>query len=557
MPSPTRHRPNQYGEVGSFVYYTLRAATNPSTAVSLTSYNTPSETGKLLVLTIRKPKQCFKPGECEFGKKYFSMTCQIDSMDISCIETALSTAVPRLWEKLAHNEDKLRTFVNECVNTLIGLPLEACWYMSFSDLARTHSWSDATKKKKEKLFNMLLELNLGTIPIGCLSREDHGHALMKNAEHYNDLVTLLRQLSQHEVYCGRLKENPWSNDQYKTRSKQNHTVLSNQHIRNNAFTLTEILEIINWIPKEKYRLCDKLLLLLCLLFRIPADELCELRYASFVIRNTSDNVSTLAITKYASKQTGNKNHTVIRYDEDSVKNRTLPLPTCVYTLFEEIVKQNKDNSIIPAGNDYICPNKKNRQRRMSPASVKDTINSIIHEVFPEKPSADTLSNTYGSLAPTQSNGYLRCMSTAPTILPHIGYELDEIDFVLGRVAKSTAGKHYCDFSNEGELLRMRNLMDLWLGVFRGQPIILPASSTIHNPPAKTCLYLCAVNHSSDDNRHTTLATITIHFPPLQQNKTLNLDHYIFVVHTIGGLSISSPGLINTERRNNKKCLEKK
>lgn len=442
-----------------------------------------------LYMSLRLPKKKVKDEELPYGKIMYEEDHNLPleaAKNLSLIEDALKAHAPKFWrnfffkEKYAENR---ALFLEKVLNKMEGLPLAVAWAIDHEELATQLEWTPATIQRKVKAIESMLKQGWGPVPIGKLDATYCGEAFLEKftRNERSAAVRLLKQLAQHEIGHKRLQDNPWPKRSSVRRpmAPKKSSTLVNQHIRPNNLVreavhriLNEMMELLSQPKEWKFALA----LLLCLTMGLSLPEICFIKMDAVLCDR--DNLP-LRIHIKGSIQKRRERWKAESYPETSPKNRSLPVPTKVaYGMKRLLDEWKKTDSEQAYSGRYLIPHDKNPQRRMDCEELKKWINKRLKGQLEDNRMHDGQGNVVHPRAP-----YHRCLSTAKQSLIHAGFETDEFRYFFGFPPYSTAGEFYCDFLNDSEQQRMRNIIDQWLGTIL--PSELCEDLALENPSAGT------------------------------------------------------------------------
>ena len=473
MATTTRDHPEVYSADGIPIYYNIYKGGD----------------GFVLNMSLRLPKEKVRKGKRPYGKILYDETHKLPpnvAVDSTVIENALRTHAPDFWRRFFYKEGCAESrvlFLEKVLNKVEGLPLAVAWTIDSEELAQQLNWGTKTIQRKGKTLALLLDQDWGSVPIGRLDATYCGDVFMTefSATEHRAAVALLKQLAQHEIGHKRLKDNPWPKRSSVRRpmTPKKSSTLVNQHIRPDNLVrevvhriLNEMMELLSQPKEWKFALA----LLLCLAMGLSLPEICCIKMDAVLCDR--DNLP-LRIHIKGNVQKRKERWKEESYPETSPKNRSLPVPTKVaYGMKCLLDEWKKTDSEQAYSERYLIPHNKNPQRRMDCEELKKWINKRLKNQLEDNRMHDGQGNVVHPRAP-----YHRCLSTAKQSLVHAGFETDEFRYFFGYPPSSTAGEFYCDFANDSEQQRMRNIIDQWLGTIL--PSELCENLALENPSAGT------------------------------------------------------------------------
>lgn len=442
-----------------------------------------------LHMTLRLPKKKVKEGDPSYGKIVYEEDHDLPlevAKAPSAIRDALKEHAPTFWQNFFVKEkyaEKKALFLEKVLREKEGLPLAIVWAIDHKELATQLEWTPTTIQRKARVIESMLKQDWGAVPIGKLDAVYCGDVFMTefSATEHRAAVALLKQLAQHEIGHKRLQDSPWSKSSSLRRpmTPKKSSTLVNQHIRPNNLVreivhriLNEMMELLSQAKEWKFALA----LLLCLTMGLSLPEICFIKMDAVFCNR--DNLP-LRIHIKGNVQKRKERWKEESYPETSPKNRSLPVPTKVaYGMKCLLDEWKKTDSEQAYSERYLIPHDKNPQRRMDCEELKKWINKRLKNQLEDNRMHDGQGNVVHPRAP-----YHRCLSTAKQSLVHAGFETDEFRYFFGYPPSSTAGEFYCDFANDSEQQRMRNIIDQWLGTIL--PSELCENLALENPSAGT------------------------------------------------------------------------
>ena len=440
-------------------------------------------------MSLRLPKKKVRKGKRPYGKILYDETHKLPSkaaVDSVAIEDALRRHAPDFWRHFFYKDgcaESRALFLEKVLNKVEGLPLAVAWAIDSEELAQQLNWGTKTFQRKGKTLALLLDQDWGPVPIGKLDAAYCGDVFMTefSATEHCAAVALLKQLAQHEIGHKRLQDNPWPKRSSVRRpmTPKKSSTLVNQHIRPDNLVrevvhriLNEMMELLSQPKEWKFALA----LLLCLTMGLSLPEICCIKMDAVLCDR--DNLP-LRIHIKGNIQKKKERWKAESYPETSPKNRSLPVPTKVaYGMKRLLDEWKKTDSEQAYSGRYLIPHDKNPQRRIDCEELKKWINKRLKGQLEDNRMHDGQGNVVHPRAP-----YRRCLSTAKQSLVHAGFEADEFRYFFGFPPSSTAGEFYCDFVNDSEQQRMRNIIDQWLGTIL--PSELCEDLALENPSAGT------------------------------------------------------------------------
>ncbi len=442
-----------------------------------------------LNISLRFPKERVKGGEPPYGKMVYEEDHDLPleaEKDSAIIQDALKEHAPKFWRNFFSREkcaEERGLFLKKVLREKEGLPLAVVWAIDYEELATQLNWGPKTVQRKVKTFEFMLDQGWGAVPIGKLDAAYCGDTLLEqfSSSEHRAAIALLKQLAQHEIGYKRLQDNPWPKRSSVRRpmAPKKSSTLVNQHIRPDNLVrevvhriLNEMMELL-FQPKEwKFALA----LLLCLTMGLSLPEICCIKMDAVLCDR--DNLP-LRIHIKGNIQKKKERWKEESYLETSHKNRNLPVPTKVAYGMKHLLDEWKRTDSEQAYSErYLIPHDKNPKRRMDCEELKKWINKRLKNQLEDNRMHDGQGNVVHPRAP-----YHRCLSTAKQSLFHAGFETDEFRYFFGYPPSSTAGEFYCDFGNDSEQQRMRNIIDQWLGTIL--PSELCEDLALENPSAGT------------------------------------------------------------------------
>lgn len=438
-----------------------------------------------MYLSFRQPKEKPKKGKPRYGKILYEETHKLP-IDVAneplYILSEIRKHAPAFWTHFSRNSN-FQYFLDNSLDKSEGLPLSVVWALDHEELAKQLNWAPKTIQRKAATLELMLAQGWGSVPIGKLNAAFCGDAFLKqfSPNEHRAAVALLKQLAQHEFGHKRLLALPWPKRSSVRRpgAPKKSGTLVNQHIRPDNLVrevvhriVDEMVELLSHSKEWKYALA----LLLCLTMGLPLQEICFIQMDAVLCDR---NNIPLSIHIKGAIQKKRKRGNAEVYPKTSPKNRLLPVPTKVaYAMKPLLDEWKKKDSEQTYSKRYLIPHDKHQQRRTDFKALERWINTRFRKPLQDNRMHDGQGNVIHPRTP-----YRRCLSTPRQSLLHAGFETDEFRYFFGLTPSSTAGEFYCDFVNDAEQQRMRNMMDQWLGTVL--PSELCDDLDLQNPSAGT------------------------------------------------------------------------
>lgn len=511
--STSRAKPEVYDKDGLPIYYTLSR----------------EKSGCKLIMTARMPKTPTKKSPLTYGRiAYESVrTLPLDATPAD-IQNALEQHAPTFWTDVFAPQEDASSLLGQWVQASTpadGLPLAIAVAVHSNTFKFTYSAS--VQARKLKILNGLCSSSAHSIHIGSQNWQFTTvltDPTIFSSSKLEEGKAILRWICNLECVHGRLSTNPWQDVKSASKPQKNPAILFNQANRDNAYTQGDIDKILTFSSENLSPTpADSkfLALLLVASTGIPLNELCCVTMGDITFKgNTPFSISICKVL-----QKGKKNQKEQPYEPTNAKNRNLPIPPHIGTLLTSLTNTWQKSNATKFEKQYLLPSNKNKFRHGDPKTLQSWINKTVPTIVDFRPMRTGLGKkvTPSSLLPP----YSRLLSTAKNALPYLGFEPDETNYHFGYTQKTTAGDTYCDFGNQGELLRMSLILNSRVPV---PPTPNPITSAV-NPPRHTTLSL-------EGNKLCPAGIFTLTFPPIHP-ALVPKEGYTIAFSTHGGMSLTA------------------